>query len=647
MVVNNTKKVAMSGEKKLVKLAINSLLPINQLRKSTQQDLRSYRKWKTHCGDDFDVLKSALQKYIRRGMWKNKAEWVVREIHLLTVLEENQQHAKACLTNILNRILVTTVEDVSPREFGVAHRVFYLIDCYRNRDKNLAYIAEAVFILCEAKKSRLCSYLRLGLEQCDYSKSDEQVQVHMDKVIGLLKEKRQLMNEHRLLLAKHVYVIYVKLCGQKKFKKNNNNGMDMKTKRKFADWINNILKPHASKHLMLSIMYKLNFFIGRQYFREELLVLLSIFDSYMASMYSFMPESFNTKIINDGGSFDWVKDHKPIIHPPFVYDRHTKQSVNKSMEFFIREGAKIENEDKEWQLPETFKTLYERIRIGKTVSHKSNSAIMINGNCSIKRKNDRQTIPPKRVKMEKVFESKLLFNNTKLLNLKDVEASVKPVIFNAKSLKTPVFSCKLKQGRSIIVKRMNKKFNYGGDALLCHHVKSILGLNTTGNADIFKINFMIDKSTGKLIKTDDYHPAFVTDDISGGEDLRLTHCPNRRKAVFKSHQGAKAICEIIIFRALMGVNDTNMSNILVNEKHELFSVDENFVGHFDAGSVLKSRWVTKIMEWLGKQSFEWPDWIKDRSNYDKLVKLNLELFGNVIIREDNWKYLNECSLVTV
>ena len=244
---------------------------------------------------------------------------------------------------------------------------------------------------------------------------------------------------------------------------------------------------------------------------------------------------------------------------------------------------------------------------------------------------------------------------TEMVKFEKVDTSVKPHIFNANSPKTPVFSCRLKTkegGRSVIVKRMSKKFNYGYDALLCHRAKAILGLNVTGSASIFRVNFLIDKSTCKLFRTDDYHPAFITDDISVIDtvrDLRVTHCPIRREAVFQSNEGRRAMCEIVSFRALMGVTDTNMSNTLVDQKHKVFSVDENFVGRYDASSVLKSRGASKIPENVeGKNKaykFEWPDWIKDKRNYEKLVELNMELGGHVTIREDNWEFLSNYYLL--
>ena len=233
------------------------------------------------------------------------------------------------------------------------------------------------------------------------------------------------------------------------------------------------------------------------------------------------------------------------------------------------------------------------------------------------------------------------------LSLSDINEDSLPHIFNINSLKTPVFSCKLKKNnQSIVVKKMNKNFNFGRDAMLCYYVKSMLGMNVPKMARLININFEFNKSTLKLVKSIDYYPAFISDDISQYndiKDLRMTHCIVRQYISFNSYEGRRSLCEIIIFRALMGVTDTNMSNIIIDDNNKLYSIDENFVGTYSAEKVLNSSGVQTILRKIGKNNnnkIEWPSWITDKNYFKKIVSFNNERFqGYCKIREDNWDYL--------
>ena len=55
---------------------------------------------------------------------------------------------------------------------------------------------------------------------------------------------------------------------------------------------------------------------------------------------------------------------------------------------------------------------------------------------------------------------------------------------------------------------------------------------------------------------------------------------------------------IIIFRSVLGVTDTNFSNVLLSDSLQLFSVDENSIGKFDAVEVLQHTPVQRMLREL-------------------------------------------------
>ena len=351
-----------------IKVAINNDIPIKKLRQITQQNLELYRNRRTHSGDRFDVIKSALQKYIRRGLWKNRAEWVVREMHLIYLLDINKnKNVKACVTNFLNRILTIAVEDVSPREYEIVRKVFKLVKLYRFTNWNIMYLAKAVYLLCIAKKSRSLSHLRAIIKSQISTEVHEYISFEMDmrqveNVLNHIYNQNNNLIDNRLALAKSVYIVYHNLCKNSTVKQ----GINMNMKRVFSRWILKLIKNRYNESFLLSVKYKLQFFLNRQYFPEEIIVILSIFDSYLAFIYSdshINPCIF--KLIPTKKNFDWINDHKEIKHPLYVYDKHTGGRGDKSMEYFVNESSKVFNEDVEWQLPEIYRQQYKIEKLKK------------------------------------------------------------------------------------------------------------------------------------------------------------------------------------------------------------------------------------------------------------------------------------------
>ena len=71
-------------------------------------------KWRTcfssisHAGYKLDILKSALQKYLRRREY-DKMLWCCSEIYMFHVFAKNEiekQAAKGIISNLLNRLIV-------------------------------------------------------------------------------------------------------------------------------------------------------------------------------------------------------------------------------------------------------------------------------------------------------------------------------------------------------------------------------------------------------------------------------------------------------------------------------------------------------------------------------------------------------------
>lgn len=117
-----------------------------------------------------DILKSAIQKYIRRGNL-NKALWCINELDLFNeMLNEDNDHdrlIKSFTTNIMNRLFIISCEDVGIGNINLP----VIFDTMRNKwemirndptktIERMTILQDMVNILVNCKKSREISHIR-------------------------------------------------------------------------------------------------------------------------------------------------------------------------------------------------------------------------------------------------------------------------------------------------------------------------------------------------------------------------------------------------------------------------------------------------------------------------------------------------------
>jgi len=148
---------------------------------TTSMELSNLFKLVTKSGHpSLDAVKSAIQKYARRGMHAEMLQ-AVSEMDAFKAYDNSdnvttQRAAKAIRTNMINRLKVILFEDVSFSQVGafttVSEKIKEWEDDGRTDEKTLA---EIVAIISHAKKLRLPSYLRASYgkgEDCDLDKKD-------------------------------------------------------------------------------------------------------------------------------------------------------------------------------------------------------------------------------------------------------------------------------------------------------------------------------------------------------------------------------------------------------------------------------------------------------------------------------------------
>ena len=110
---------------------------------------------KSRSGFPLDLLKSGIQKYVRRGEL-NKSLFCCSEMELFTKIG-----CKGVVTNLLNRLKVILVEDICWNEVGNICSIIDLIDEYEKseRTKNQC-LFRCLYIMKECKKLRYASDIK-------------------------------------------------------------------------------------------------------------------------------------------------------------------------------------------------------------------------------------------------------------------------------------------------------------------------------------------------------------------------------------------------------------------------------------------------------------------------------------------------------
>ena len=114
-----------------------------------------YRREKSLHGHALDVLKSALQKYIRRGNVEG-AMYCLGELDRFSSCEGGEK----IRTNMIHRLMIIFMEDICLGGVKSWLKVDTLVSGWLRDRSKTHLIQELVLLLCAAKKTRACSYAR-------------------------------------------------------------------------------------------------------------------------------------------------------------------------------------------------------------------------------------------------------------------------------------------------------------------------------------------------------------------------------------------------------------------------------------------------------------------------------------------------------
>lgn len=275
--------------------------------------ITTYRAEKSISGHSLDVLKSGLQKYIRRGE-EEKALYCARELDLFAEAEGGER----IRSNMIHRFMIIYLEDIGLGDIGlwdVVHKYINILltertKSNRNRLYEINAINNIVRLLCRARKTRACSFIRAWVHvQVVTPPIHEFTQQVINKSWDSLQSFFKLWDLDKRQLENCLKITGIELfqgCAWKR---------ELKTKEQFLT----LLLPLA------------------------------------AHIFNVTAEPRNYDNMSE--LVQWDNGPTEFTFDDYVYDKHTRTG-NKTREYFVHISSYVENEVN--ILPDCFREAYER-----------------------------------------------------------------------------------------------------------------------------------------------------------------------------------------------------------------------------------------------------------------------------------------------
>lgn len=586
----------------------------------------------SYYGYKLDILKSAMQKYLRRRE-KDKMIWCVAEIFLFQMLaktDEEKRATKGIITNMLNRLIIMMDEELL---FADANKYLVLRGLIENFEKSgrceFVYLYKICDILVNARILRLNSDIRAFW---DYRfRYDGHVYKNDD-----LKENdddasfKSFVEEFNEKSPGCYYYMFKIFNGGRETK-----GVKwFKTKKENVYKIWNYLfnRKVVKENWMLrkALEYKLVEFHSKK--RGERFMWLAsavqlVWHAKKLGLDVYMKEVEGSEIINrelagvEKDKTEIMKEvfenRQKLVIDDYCIDQHCSQGrkMGKGKKDWKTIGSLVVDEDKEYFVKEwrdyyqgewkNADTNVDKIQVKKDIVQECNTGKLT----ALKTRED---IRNEKYKKAKKMRSKPNFN--------DIEKDLKKVD-NIKVNEIKLCSdvtcgnkvmCFEYDGK--IWKESRNSMNYNRDYCVIDECKTMFGLKTIGMERVIA-NFRIEKiDKSKKSWVDNWHKIEVKDHVVYCVMNKVCYygienpveIKTIKKKFTKDRRQLKEFTKIGVFRGIFRCSDFNCRNVLVgcdgfNGLEYLVSIDEGDIG--------------KRLDIIGKRE----KWLVQKLNEDRTI----------------------------
>ena len=581
----------------------------------------------TRHGYKLDMMKSGMQKYLRRGELKMMM-WCAMEIFNFELMAETEMEKKMCkgiITNMLNRIIVMMDEELLFCEVERYLVLRNLIEKFDEDRKNgIKYLINICKCLSDGKICRHASDIRAFWDyrirfkdvEFDEEKKDLDNVYCFKKFVEKFNDNDDNMFYYMFKIfnsgekiskggfrkkKEYVYKIWEKLFSLE-FVKNNkyNNGLVKRLMEyKFDEFDKN--KKRGERFMFLINCIELLRGGPNRLFINEV-------------YYNDLMEMYNVNLIKDQEITDILNDNKEYKQmDDYVIDMHTSigRKMGKNRKDFALEGCVVLNEDRtflkeEWRKYYIKEKLENPVRKKKKKKNKSlkkekkilkkekESKTFVKKLKQVtlkfpvkkneKKKTDREIERQQKYKMIKKMRGKPNFDDLeKYLQFKDSsDIDINKIKLCTENTCGNKVMCFEYNGK--IWKEGRKSMNYNRDYCVLDECKELFGLEKIGMERILS-NFRIEKvDKSKKSWVDNWRKVMIKD-----KDEKVVYCVmdkiepgieigKKKKEMLENRKMLKEFVKIGVFRGIFRVSDFNGRNVLIKGDDKLVSIDEGDIG---------------------------------------------------------------------
>ena len=574
----------------------------------------------SYYGYKLDILKSALQKYLRRRE-ETKMLWCLGEIYLFHVFAKTQQEkrcARGIITNLLNRIIIMMDEELLFAEWDRYLICRSLIERFeKSKREDFMALIKLCKLLCRSKLLRLNSdirgYFDRGMRNWGIPKPKQHIkslEEQSNNGFGFmkgggcggnptLKKVNQLRkvgdNEEVLLdMANFIYyfdkkdpscfywvfeLFYKSKSGliknARRFKRNDG---------EYIIWAYLFQLSKGNEYLLKYLQYKLEEYFVKT--RGERLIWLTA--SVMAVMHKDNMDWGVEKMTFDidVSFFDIYKvfqGREKLTIDDYAIDMHCSlgRKMGKNKVDFIKEGSVVVDEDKEYFVQEwrdmynggkirSFEKQKKKKMKNKKIAHKKTD---VQSSTAVRAQKERRIRKMRRKPDFNALEASLLFIDESEFDPDKIQLCLATTCGN----KAMCF-----EYGGFIWKEGRETMNYNRDYICVDNCKLIFGLKPI-NMERILSNFTIQKvDKAEKYWKDNWHKV-VSEKFGKVVYCKMKKIGNseeliKNKKMLIAMEGTLAeLLKIAIFRGIFRVSDFNLKNVLVDGVN-LVSIDEGDIG---------------------------------------------------------------------
>ena len=555
---------------------------------------------KTFFGYKLDIIKSGIQKYLRRRKL-DEMIWCVVEMDLFRNIDD-EKSKKSIRTNLMNRLIVMLDEELCFCDWSDFLKCYNLLESWNNEGRNdPKKLITFCNIIVKSEMLRLASdvnaYYRNGVSDQMRTELTSEIPERLKKYI-----KPKDDDEIVKLFVKFVelfekgddsYFYY----SQSIYAKNiNGQTRNILGKRKrggeYILWEYLLDRCDNLPYLKLCLEKKLKEFFVRNRKERHIFLINSLLLVYNKSKIDWNSEKMKINdnvLCNDLSKY--YDNRTQLFFDDYVIDMHTSagRRKGKSKKEFALEGSLVVDENKEWfvkkyrdnYISEKLKSVK---KMKKDEKNEVDDLIKDLDKMEIDEK-DKNTKKRSKSRMDKYKRIKKMRGK---LNFDDLEKNLEFIndIDEKKITLCTDVTCGNKvmcfEYEGKIWKEGRKSMNYNRDYCVLDECKEAFGLQKIGMKRVL-CNFIIEKKDkSKKHWTDNWHKVVikkgdpvvycVMEKINPGVEI------GKVKVMFKDRKILKEYVKIGVFRGIFRVSDFNGRNVLIKDENKLVSIDEGDIG---------------------------------------------------------------------